>query len=133
MILVDTSVWIDFLIGKNSSFRKELHRLIEQGEEIAITGIILQEILQGIRSDLDYQKTKADLLQFHYFSYDEPLIFLRAAEIYRKCRQKGKTIRKPVDCLIAAQAMESKAELFHQDRDFTQIAQVVPLKVYSMK
>lgn len=130
MILVDTSVWIDFLTGRQSPYRRELHRLVERGAELSITGIILQEILQGIRSDLESHKTEKHLMEFHYLPLREPQTFRHAALLYRECARKGKQIRKPVDALIAAQALEANAELFHHDRDFDHIAAVSPLKLY---
>lgn len=130
MLLVDTSVWLDFLIGRPTPARFELHRLIATGAPIAVTGTILQEILQGIRSDLEYRQTARYLRAFDYVRLEEPATFIHAAEIYRTCRRRGCVIRKPVDCIIAAQAMGAAAELFHNDRDFAQIAAHVPLKLY---
>ncbi|MBI2981039.1 MAG: PIN domain nuclease [Deltaproteobacteria bacterium] len=130
MILVDTSVWIDFLSGRNSSFRHELHRLISTGTDVALTGIILQEILQGIRGDLDCRRTERHLREFTYLPLKEPDTFLKASEIYRECAKRGRKIRKPVDALIAAQAIEAGSELLHNDRDFEQVASVSPLKIY---
>lgn len=130
MILVDTSVWLDFLVGRNTPFRHELHRLIEGGADIVLTGIIFQEILQGIRSDVDCRRTEKYLREFHYISLSEPDVFRQAAEVYRICAQKGKKIRKSIDCLIAAQSLQANAELFHNDRDFIHISQIFPLKIY---
>lgn len=132
MVLVDTSVWLDFLTGRNSPHRTELRRLIELGIETALMGIILQEILQGIRSDVDARKTERHLAAFRYLPLEEPATFREAASIYRECRKRGRTIRKPVDALIAAQALRGGAELFHNDRDFNAIAAVVPLKIYKI-
>jgi len=130
LILVDTSVWIDFLTGRNSPFRRELHGLIEAGKPIAINAIIFQEILQGVRSDLEFKKLEKYLLNFPCFSFGQIQTFRDAAQIYRTCRQRGKTIRKPVDCLIAAQALAENLVLFHRDRDFDSIALFFPLKIH---
>ena len=132
MILVDTSVWIDFLTGRKTPHRREFHRLIEMGIDLALSGIILQEILQGIHSDLERHRTEKYLLEFRYLTLREPQIFHRAADIYRECAKKGKKIRKPVDALIAAQAMEANAVLFHHDRDFDSIAALSPLKIHKI-
>lgn len=132
MILVDTSVWIDFLIGRSSPFRRELHRLIENGVEIGLTGIVYQEILQGIRSDIELRKTDNYLKEFKYVPLSEPETFRHAAAIFRACTKGGRRIRKPVDALIAAQAIEADSELFHHDKDFDQIAAVEPLKLYRL-
>ena len=96
MILVDTSVWIDFLRGVESVHRQTLHRLIEDEEDISITEIILTEILQGIKKDKDFHTIKDYLLEFPIHRPKGVETYLKAARIYRDCRKKGKTIRKTV-------------------------------------
>jgi len=121
MILVDTSVWIDFLRGENSVQRHTLHRLIEDEEDIAITEIILTEILQGIKKDSEFRIIKDYLLEFPIHRPKGIETYLRAARIYRDCRKKGKTVRKTLDCIIAAICMENDLILFHKDSDFNLI------------
>lgn len=118
MILVDTSVWIDFLKGANSRERHALHKLIEEEEDISITEIILVEILQGIKEDQVYDEMKGYLLEFPIHRPKGVNTYLRATEIYRNCRKKGQTVRKTVDCIIAAICIENNLTLFHKDRDF---------------
>lgn len=118
MILVDTSVWIDFLIGRDTPHRRLLHHLIESEEDICITEIILTEILQGIRDDALYDTTKDYLLEFPVIKSKGIDSYVAAADIYRKCRKKGKTVRKTVDCIIAAIVRENNLTLFHNDTDF---------------
>lgn len=129
MILVDTSVWIDFLKGANSIHRETLHRLIEEDEDICITEIILTEILQGIKSDRDFRKLKDYLLEFPIYSPKGTETYLRAAQIYRDCRKKGKTVRKTVDCIIAAIAVENNLSVFHKYSDFDLIAACTSLRL----
>lgn len=129
MILVDTSVWVDFLKGRNSKERHTLHRLIEEEADLSLTGIILTEILQGVKEDTDYKKLKDHLLEFPIHPPKGVDTYLKAAEIYRTCRQRGKTVRKTVDCLIAAICLEHDLILFHRDRDFDHIADCTGLKV----
>ena len=128
MILVDTSVWIDFLKGANSRERHVLHRLIEDEEDISITEIILTEILQGIKEDKDFKRVKDYLLEFPIYSPRGVETYLKAAEIYRDCRKKGKTVRKTVDCIIAAICMENGLTIFHKDSDFEHIGAFTGLK-----
>lgn len=128
MILVDTSVWVDFLTGKDTPYRHILHQLIEKEEEICITEIILTEILQGIKDDNLYETTKSYLLEFPIIKPRGIETFISAAEIYRKCRKQGKTVRKTVDCIIAAIARESNLTLFHNDKDFVIIEKCMGLK-----
>lgn len=127
MILVDTSVWIDFLIGRDTPHRRLLHRLIESEEDICITEIILTEILQGIRDDALYETTKDYLLEFPIIKPKGNDSYAAAADIYRKCRKKGKTVRKTVDCIIAAIVREHHVKLLHNDADFDVIKTSVGL------
>jgi len=129
MILVDTSVWIDFLKGEKSAQRETLHRLIEVDEDIAVTEIIVTEILQGVTSDKDFQTVKEYLLEFPICSPKGIETYLEAARIYRECRKKGKTVRKTIDCIIAAICLENKLTLLYKDSDFDFIAACTDLKV----
>jgi len=132
MILVDTSVWIDFLIGRDTPFRHRLHYLIETEEDICLTEIILTEILQGIKDDSDYALTRNYLLQFPFSSAKGLDTYIAAADIYRKCRKAGKTIRKTVDCIIASIALENSLILLHNDSDFEIIKICVGLKTFDV-
>jgi len=129
MILVDTSVWVDFLRDEESVQRQTLHRLIEGEEDIAITGIILTEVLQGIKKDRDFQSVISYLLEFPIYGPKSIETYLEAARIYRDCRRNGKTVRKTVDCLIAAICIENGLTLLHKDRDFDLIESCTGLRV----
>ena len=128
MILVDTSVWIDFFRADDLAHVQRLETLIEQGENIALCGVILTEILQGIRDDRAFERTRTYLgfLQLLPMTQD---IFIEAAHIYRTLRAKGITVRKPVDCMIAATALVHQVQLLHNDRDLAAIAQHYPLQI----
>lgn len=126
MIVVDTSVWIDFFRG----YKSPLHQLIEEEEDLALTEIIITEILQGIKKDKDYKKLKPFLLEFPILQPKGLETYLSAAQIFRNCRKKGKTIRKTVDCIIAAICIENKQALLHSDSDFDQIASCTDLKCF---
>jgi predicted nucleic acid-binding protein len=129
MILVDTSIWIDFLRGENSLERRLLHKLIEDEEEISITGIILTEILQGIKENKKYQITKNYLLTFPMYEASGINTYIDAARIYRECRNNGRTIRSTIDCIIAAICLENDLSVLHKDRDYDIIKECVGLKV----
>ena len=129
MILVDTSVWIDFLNGADSKERHVLHRLIEDEEDISITEIILTEVLQGIKDDRDFRRVRDYLLEFPVHKPKGTMTYLKAAEIYRDCRRNGKTIRKTVDCIIASICLENGLTLLHKDSDFDTMEECVGLKV----
>ena len=128
MVLVDTTVWVDFFADCRAPHVAALQELIENEEDLCLCGVILAEVLQGIRSDADYRKTKEyfdDLL----FLPMRQATFVRAAELYRSLRKRGTTIRKPVDCMIASVAIEHDLHLLHDDRDFDHIAKHSKLKV----
>jgi len=127
-ILVDTSVWIDFFHRISSRETALLKDALQRREQIFITGIIAQEILQGIRQDSQHDSVLHYLLLFSRID-DEFDDYLAAANIYRTLRRRGLTVRSPVDCLIAALAIRAKVSLLHNDSDFTAIARQFPLSV----
>jgi len=128
MVLVDTTVWIDFFAAKSTPEVAELERLLNGGEDICTCGIILTEVLQGIREDEDYQRTLSRFNTFLFLPMNRQA-FMRAAELYRSLRRRGVTIRKPVDCMIASIAIEHDIALLHSDRDFDPIETHCGLKV----
>ncbi|TAK31288.1 MAG: PIN domain nuclease [Chloroflexota bacterium] len=129
MIVADTSVWIDLFRGIDSPQHRALRKLIEEEEDVSITEIIIAEILQGIRQDSDFQKVKEYLLEFPVQKPEGTSTYVRAAQVYRECRKKGKTPRKTVDCIIAAICIENDLALLHNDRDFDAIEAYAGLKV----
>lgn len=130
MIVVDTSVWIEFLEGTGTSFDCHLAELIRVDAPIALTEVIYCEVLQGIRDDAVHARVREVLQAFPVLLLDGLRSADRAVALYRACRRKGFTIRSTVDCLIAAVCLEAGAELFHHDRDFDVLAKVADLKLY---
>jgi len=131
MVLVDTTVWIDFFAARSSPHVAALESLIERREDICICGIILTEVLQGIRKDSEFQKTR-DLFNNLIFLPMHYPVFLRSADIFRKLRSKGITIRKSLDCMIASVAIENDIPLLQNDKDFQPIEKHCSLKVLSL-
>lgn len=128
MILVDTTVWVDLFRGRNTAQVKALERFLADGEDICTCGLILTEVLQGIREDSEYRRTRSRFDALLYLPMDRES-FVNAADLYRTLRRKGVTIRKPVDCMIAAVAIEHDVPLLHNDRDFDRISEHSKLKV----
>ncbi len=135
MILVDTCVWSKVLRrpreGEESSAEAQvLRRLIEADEEIGLPGIVLQEILSGLRDQAQFERLLIYLDSF-------PLILasrrthIEAARIANACRRKGITT-STVDCLIAASAIEHDARLLTTDQDFTAMARHIDLKLFRL-
>jgi len=128
MILVDTTVWIDFFAGRPRPQAAALEQLLQTGEDICICGIVLAEVLQGIRTDSEYTKTK-DYFESLVFLPMTHATFLLSSQVYRALRKKGITIRTPLDCMIASVAIEHSVPLLHNDRDFDKIAKHTSLEV----
>ena len=128
MILVDTSVWIDFFAGRDLPQVATLEQFIHDSQDIALCGIILTEILQGIADDTTHRRVRRYLAPLILLPMPE-VVFVRAAVIYRKLRKQGMTIRKTNDGIIAATALQHHCRLLHNDKDFAPIARNYPLKV----
>ncbi|MBN1625198.1 MAG: PIN domain nuclease [Deltaproteobacteria bacterium] len=127
MVLVDTTVWIDIFAGRSYAHVNALEKLIKERQDICICGIILSEVLQGIRQGSEFVRTR-DLLAKLVFLPMRYSTFLQSAEIYRTLRKKGTSIRKPMDCMIAAVAIENDVPLLHNDKDFIPIEKHFKLK-----
>ncbi|NEX18458.1 MAG: PIN domain nuclease [Halochromatium sp.] len=117
MILVDSSVWIDFFGGTESPRVQRLERCIRDREDLALCGIVLTECLQGIRHDRQFARVLQHFRPLILLPMPEQ-VFISAAKLYRDLRAQGITIRKTNDCIIAATAIHQGASLLHDDRDF---------------
>jgi predicted nucleic acid-binding protein len=128
MVIVDTSVWIDFFAGKHTKITDNLFKFIEDSEDICTCGLIITEVLQGIRSDKEYDRVKNILSGLIYLPITKAM-FIHAASIYRLIRKSGKTIRSPIDCIIGAICLEHEVILLQNDKDFNIIAQHSSLRI----
>jgi predicted nucleic acid-binding protein len=125
-ILVDSSVWIDFLRNNITAQTKRLEQLIVEREDLCICGFVRTEVLQGIKDDRQYIATKRQLSNLIYLE-DDVSTFDLGATIYRELRKQGLTIRNSIDCLIAATVIQHGAHLLDADRDYELIDQHYPL------
>lgn len=131
MILVDTSVLVDFFKGSGSEAASRFKLVLEQGLNFGITSHVFQEVLQGAGSVKEYNLLRRYLETQRFFHPKDPVdSFAQAARIFFQCRRKGITIRSTIDCLIAQIALEHDLPLLHSDRDFQLMATVIPLKIY---
>ena len=128
MVLVDTTVWIDFFRGDATPQVAALERLIAEKQDLCVCGIVLTEVLQGIRDDRRYKQIKGRFDDLIFLPMSR-MTFVKSAEMYRSLRKKGITVRKPVDCMIAAVAITHKVQLLHNDRDFNPLQKHFGLKV----
>ncbi|MEM6647503.1 MAG: PIN domain nuclease [Bacteroidota bacterium] len=117
MIIVDSSVWIDYFNGQTTAQTLILDALLGQGS-IALGDLILLEVLQGFHADADYQKARQLFRAFPIFTMVGESHAVRAAEYYRALRRKGITARKTVDVLIETFCIAQDHRLLFSDRDF---------------
>jgi predicted nucleic acid-binding protein len=117
MVIVDSSVLIDFLAGKRNE-QTDWLKLHLGFEPIGITSLILCEVLQGIRSDKRFAETVDALSQFVLFETGSAALAIASARNYRRLRELGVTIRNTVDTFVATFCIEEDFELLHHDIDF---------------
>jgi predicted nucleic acid-binding protein len=132
MVLVDTSVWVDYLRGDSTWQVDTLKELLGGDQIVGIAPIILQEILQGADSDERFEKWRKYFSGLRCYSpVDAVESHVAAARLYQNCRRAGKTPRSSNDCLIARIAIEHDLVLLQDDRDFATVASVAPdLRLY---
>ena len=132
MILVDTSALLPFLAGRSTRASETVARALSEGLEIALTPIVVQEILQGARDEPEWRRLRRYLQTQTILSPRNPMAtHIAAARIYYDCRRRGLTVRSTLDCVVAQIAMEHGVPLLHDDRDYDAIARVRALKTLS--
>ena len=129
MILVDTSALLPFLAGRSTRASEAVADVLSEGLEIALTPIVVQEVLQGAREEQEWRKLRSYLLTQVILSPQDPMAtHVAAARISYDCRRRGLTVRSTLDCVVAQIAIEHDVPLLHDDRDYEAIAQVRALK-----
>ena len=127
MILVDSSVWIDFFNGRACAETDKLNEILGL-EEVVIGDLILTEVLQGFRSDTDYKTAKNILTSLTVYDLLGKDVAVKSANNFRKLRKKGITIRKTADVIIATYCIENKIPLLFTDKDFEPFVDNLRLK-----
>jgi predicted nucleic acid-binding protein len=117
VILVDSSVWIDYFSGTRTRQTDTLHSALGV-ELVAVGDLILTEVLQGFRSDQDYRIARALFSGLTVFNLLGKTMALKSAQNFRALRKKGITVRKTADVIIASFCIESNLPLLFSDRDF---------------
>lgn len=128
MIIVDTSVWVDFFNGKSTEKTDILDTALGE-DEVAIGDLILLEILRGFRADKDYNTAKKHLTELRIYNMLTPELSLKAAANYRSLRKKGITIRKTADVIIATFCIEHSLPLLYSDKDFVPFTKYLSLRL----
>lgn len=127
MLLVDTSVWIDFLAPRATRAVTFFREQLDKKQPCALTELIYLEVLQGVREATTVHKVATHLRgQLLLYPQHGLRTYEAAAELYRRCRAAGVTVHSTIDCLVAQIAIEYGATLLHNDRDYERIAQVEP-------
>lgn len=119
-VLVDTSVWIDFLNGHPSPEAAELRRLLDE-QNVVTCGLIVAEIFQGLRRDRSLEPLESRLRELDVLEPQGLDTYFVAAALYRALRARGVTIRSTIDCLIAVLAAQHRCYLLTRDRDMKAI------------
>jgi len=127
MIMVDSSVWIDFFNGVDKPHVEKLYQLL--GKEIIVTGdLIVVEVLQGFNVDSHFNLAKEVLERLTYFSLCDKSLALTAANNYRILRKHGITVRKTIDVVIGTFCIENQIALLHHDKDFVPMENLLKLE-----
>lgn len=128
MVIVDTTVWIDYLGGAGNAETAWLDGELPR-RRLGLTDLILCEVLQGIRDAGKFRRVRDELLTFEVFPAGGVEMAVAAAENYRTLRQRGYTVRKTIDCWIATFCLLSGHQLLHRDHDFDPFEKVLGLQV----
>lgn len=130
MIVVDTSVWIDCSRDRPEPHVEVLARLIDDDAGVAITDVVLAEVLQGVVTDQEARRVEARLAAFDVLRLESLDDFRNAATLYRRARSAGHTIRRTLNCLIAAVRVREDVAILHRDADFDRLASCSALRVH---
>ena len=128
MILVDSSVWVDYFKGTITVQTEMLDRLLGL-QPLATGDLILTEVLQGFNSERDFNDARKMLTSLTVVELGGREIAIQAARNFRSLRRLGVTVRKTIDTVIATRCIESGYELLHDDRDFDPFAKHLGLRV----
>jgi predicted nucleic acid-binding protein len=127
LILVDSSVWIDYFRGTVTAQTETLDRLLGE-EPLAIGDLILTEVLQGFEDELDFNRARRMLASLTVVELGDQDIAVQAARNFRALRRRGVTIRKTIASVIATRCIEDGHDLLHNDRDFDPFAKHLGLR-----
>jgi predicted nucleic acid-binding protein len=128
MVIIDTTVWVDYLRGADNPETNWLDKHLSL-QRLGLTDLILCEVLQGIQDEVEFARARGNFLKLKIFQTGGTELAVIAAQNYRQLRLRGYTVRKTIDCLIATFCLLGKHELLHRDRDFDCFERVLGLRV----
>ncbi len=132
MVIVDSSVWVDYLNDVSNEETDWLERALGK-VPVALTSLILCEVLRGIRHDGRFSEILEQLLKFPVFEGFPARLAVLSAQHFRMLQKRGRTVRKTADCIIAAFCIDGGHRLLHRDRDFDPFARHLGLRVVNTK
>ncbi len=128
MVIIDTTVWIEYLRGAENPETHWLERELGR-QRLGLTDLILCEVLQGIPDSTLFGQVRDELLKFHVLQTGGADLAIAAAQNNRELRQRGYTVRKTIDCLIATLCLQTGHKLLHRDHDFDLFEKELGLRV----
>lgn len=131
-VLVDTSVWVDFFNGHPRTQAETLARFISEDADLLTCGLVVSEVLQGLRQEKSLLNVERHFRQMEWLTPKEPDTYIEAADLFRRLRARGLTIRSTIDCVIASLAAHHDALILSKDRDLTLIVESKLLTLRSM-
>ena len=128
MVIVDTTVWVDYLRGVQNPQTDWLNIEIDR-QRLGLTDLILCEVLQVIRDDVSFVRVLHELQKFEVFEMAGVELAIAATRNFRRLRERGHTVGKTINCLIATFCLREGHSLLHRDRDFNPFEKILGLSV----
>ena len=128
MVIVDTTVWVDYFNGVAAPHTDWLDRELDR-QRLGLTDLILSEVLQGVRDEREAAAARRELMRFEVLSMGGVPLAVAAAANYRSLRAKGRTVRRTIDCWIGAFCLLNNHSLLHHDNDFEPFEEFLALRV----
>jgi predicted nucleic acid-binding protein len=132
VIVVDSSAWIELLRATGSRVDKTLTRLLQEEADVAVTEVVVMEVLVGARSQQQLEQLRLRFLAYPILPLHGVDDYVEAANLHRACQRAGETIGKATDCLVAVPAIRAEARVLAADRDFDKLARHTPLQVVAL-
>jgi predicted nucleic acid-binding protein len=128
VVIVDTTVWVDYLKGASTPQVEWLDRETSR-QRLGLLDLMACEVLQGLSTDEEALRVLRQLRRFEIFETGGMDLAIAAARNYRRLRSRGRTVRKTIDCLVATFCIEQHHSLLHNDRDFDAFEELLDLRV----
>jgi predicted nucleic acid-binding protein len=126
-VLIDTSAWVEYLRATGSRHDLAVASALRSPQGVLMPAVVLQEVLQGARSPSHFMALQTALEAIDVFEPEDwPHLHAQAALLYARCRWQGLTVRNPIDCVVAACALEADLPLLARDADFVHLQRIAP-------